>query len=73
MNESVYVIQMCDPLLYQQQGKQGRKISDMSCHVKSVPSYGTTSKTEAIAECRKRNRKYKICMICYPEKINIYK
>lgn len=73
MNESVYVIQMCDCLLYQQQGKQGRKISDMSCHVKSVPVYGTISKSEAIAGCRIRNRKYKTCMIYYPEKINIYK
>lgn len=73
MSKSVYVIQMCDYLLYQQQGKQGRKISVMSCHVKSIPAYGTTSKTDAIAECRQRNRKYKNCMIYYPEKINIYK
>lgn len=64
---------MCERSSYQQQGRQGRKITVMSCHVKSMPVYGTATKTEAIANCRRLNRKDTISMIHYPEKINIYK
>lgn len=73
MKETVYLCQQTEKESYRHHGKKGYKAGDMSFITNSSPVYGVTTKTEAIAECRRMNRRNYTGMVYYPQKIEIFK
>lgn len=56
MKKEIYLVQSCPTDDFRKAAKEGKKYGVMGLHGKVLPVWATSSKSEAIEDCRNHNR-----------------
>ena len=73
MKQKIYLVQSCPVDEFRKAAKDGSKCNAMGLHGRVLPVWATTSKAEAIDDCRNHNRLTSDTTIFFIDSIYLFK
>lgn len=72
MKKEIYLVQSCPRDEFRKAAKEGSKCYSMGLHGRLIPMWATSSKKEAIEDCREHNRLTSVVTIFFINPIYLY-